>query len=120
VAMSNAEKCRRYRDRQRALAAVPDTDCPGHGIVDATDTYIEGLDAPNPALVAIARGLAVTLDGRSAVHAATAAELRRAIGALDAEQRRRGRGAGREGKPRRPVSALDQLRAARAAAERRR
>jgi hypothetical protein len=85
----------------------------------ALDVWLGSLESPNPALVAVARLVARSVDAAlPAVDPARAAELRRAVGALAAEQAKRvaaprGKAAAAAGKA--GPTRLEQLRAARRA-----
>lgn len=82
----------------------------------ALEAWLEGLKDANPVLVALARALAASIDGKSMVAASDATELRRVIGVLEAAQAR----AGARNPAQRPLSALEELRRARAEANRER
>lgn len=123
MAMSDADRAQRYRDRKLACRV---TELPARAadsvpkVAEPVEGWLKGLGADvNPGLAALARSLAATLDAGETAHPAIAAELRRTMAAIGAELRQvqAARGADRS---KRPPGRLDELRAARAAADGRR
>jgi hypothetical protein len=88
MALTEAERSRRYRDRQRAEQAGLSVVRPAGPVREAFDATIGMLTAPDPTRVALGRHLADSLDGRAGAQPGAAGELRRLVTELlDAEKR---------------------------------
>jgi len=83
-------------------------------VADAAGNWLDAVDnRVNPALVALARALSSQLDAGEVLHPATAAELRRTLGAIRAEQRQlEADDAAKAGRPEAAPTRLDRLRLA--------
>jgi hypothetical protein len=79
VTLTEAERSRRYRDRQRAEQAGLTVVRPPGPVREAFDATIEMLNAPDPTRVALGRHLADSLDGRAGAQPGAAGELRRLV-----------------------------------------
>jgi hypothetical protein len=117
MALSDAERQRRRRERQRD--GVTAGGAPGE-VETALEATLAAMEGPDPAVAASARRLARVLDTGDGVNPAVAAELRRHVGQLQADDRRKA-----AGKPEKPAkqaqpNMLQQMRAARARSDARR
>lgn len=88
MAMSQAERSQRWRDRQKErdetvpVLPVPDADSGSGELLSALEVTLQGISAPDPVLVALARRMAAVLDASQAVNYQLAAELRRTVNDL--------------------------------------
>jgi hypothetical protein len=86
--LSESERARRYRDRQRAEQAGLSVVRPGGPVRTAFDETIGMLADPDPTRVALGRHLADSLDGRAGAQPGAAGELRRLVTELIDSQRK--------------------------------